>query len=304
MERPPCDVSQPLLIMKPHLPALLFLIVCSATCPAEDRPAEVSQAAKKTAPAPKFVIPPDANGFKTIIAPEQPRRPLKVLIYNGPGAPKGGVDNVIRVLKPFPQVQVETGAPDRFQTLVGDSCDVVVFPGGTGSGQSKGLGEAGLKKVRQFVGDGGGYVGICAGAYLACSNFEWGLGILNAGTVSSKWRRGQAMLDLEATRDAAPVLGEVSGLFKVRYNNGPILTPWTRTDLPGYTALTVFRTEVARYGAPAGVQVNAPAQVIAPFGKGRVFVSSPHPENTPGLEHLIPRGIFWAAGEKKPSALP
>lgn len=304
MERHQFDVSDPPSIMKPHLPALLFLIVCSAASVAQGQPAKTAQAAKKPAPAPKFVIPPDANGFKTIIAPEQPQRPLKVLIYNGPGAPKGGVDNVIRVLKPFPQVQVETAAPDRFQTLASDACDVVVFPGGTGSGQSKGLGEAGLKKVRQFVSDGGGYVGICAGAYLACSNFEWGLGILNAGTVSSKWRRGQAMLDLETTHDATPVLGEVEGLFKVRYNNGPILKPWTRTDLPAYTALTVFRTEVAKYGSPAGVQVNAPAQVIAPFGKGRVFVSSPHPENTPGLEHLIPRGIFWAAGEKKQPALP
>jgi hypothetical protein len=28
--------------------------------------------------------------------------------------------------------------------------------------------------VREFVREGGGYCGICAGAYLACSNFSWG----------------------------------------------------------------------------------------------------------------------------------
>ena len=39
------------------------------------------------------------------------------------------------------------------------------------------------------------------------------------------------------------------------------------------------------------------AAVRAQYGKGRVFISSPHPENTPGLEHLIPRGILWAAGK-------
>lgn len=263
-----------------------------------------AHAEEKAAPAPKFVIPPDANGNKTIIARAEPPRPLKVVIYSGPGAPQGGVDNVVSVLKPFPQVSVTVAKPESFATLTNATCDVVVFPGGSGSGQSKGLGDAGLKGVREFVGNGGGYVGICAGAYLACSNFDWGLGILNAGTVSSKWRRGQAMLDLECTSDAAPLLGETKGLFKVRYNNGPILKPWKRTDIPAYTTLAHFRSEIAKYDSPAGVQVNSPAQAIAPFGKGRVFVSSPHPENTPGLEFLIPRAVFWAAGEKKEAVLP
>jgi type 1 glutamine amidotransferase len=208
------------------------------------------------------------------------------------------------VLKAYPQISVVKLSGEEIGRLNLGAYDVLVFPGGTGSGQAKGIGEAGAKNVREFVSNGGGYVGICAGAYLACSNFSWGLGILNAGTVSTKWRRGQAMLDLETTSDAAPVLGEVKGLFKVRYNNGPILKPWTRTDLPSYTTLSVFRTEVAKYGSPEGVQVNSPAQAIATFGKGRVFVSSPHPENTPGLENLIPRGIIWAAGEKSKEVLP
>jgi Biotin-protein ligase, N terminal len=254
--------------------------------------------------SPPFVVPPDVNGMKTIITPPVESRPLKVMVYSGPGAPEGGVENVVNVLKPFPYVTVTVAPPESFATLTRDTCDVVVFPGGTGGGQSKGLGEAGLKNVRQFVGDGGGYVGICAGAYLACSNFSWGLGILNAGTVSNKWMRGQAILDLETTSDATPILGEVKGVFKVRYNNGPILKPWTRTDLPAYTTLSVFRTETAKYGSPVGVQINSPAQVSAPFGKGRVFVSSPHPENTPGLEYLIPRAVFWAAGESKEAAVP
>ena len=281
--------------MKSLPTALVCLFACSLA---------FAQEAKKSEPAPKFVIPPDANGGKTIIARAEPPRPLKVMIYSGPGAPQSGVDNVVDVLKPFPQVSVTVAKPESFATLTRETCDVVVFPGGSGSGQSKGLGEAGLKNVREFVKQGGGYVGICAGAYLACSNFSWGLGILNAGTVSSKWRRGQAMLELECTGEAMPVLGEVNGLFKVRYNNGPILKPWTRTDIPPYTTLSVFKTETAKYGSPEGVQINAPAHAIAPFGKGRVFVSSPHPENTPGLEFMIPRGIFWAAGDKKEATLP
>jgi len=281
--------------MKSRITVLVCLFACSLA---------FAQETKKSEPAPKFVIPPDANGGKTIFSRTESPRPLKVFIYGGPGAPQGGVDNVVDVLKPFPQVSVTVAKPETFATVTPEMCDVVVFPGGTGGGQAKGLGEAGVKNVREYVKQGGGYVGICAGAYLACSNFSWGLGILNAGTVSSKWRRGQAMLDLECTDEAPPVLGEVKGIFKVRYNNGPILKPWNRTDIPAYTTLTVFRTETAKYGSPEGVQINSPAHAIATFGKGRVFVSSPHPENTPGLEFMIPRGIFWAAGEKKEPRLP
>lgn len=281
------------------LTLLFFSAVCQLT--AEEKK---TQAPKKKEPEPKFVIPADVNGNQTLIAKTEPPRPLKVLIYSGPGAPQSGVDHVLAVLKPFPQVSVTVAPAESFATLKRSSCDVVVFPGGSGSGQSKGLGEAGLKNVREFVRGGGGYVGICAGAYLACSNFSWGLSILNAGTVSSKWRRGQAMLNLETTEDAASVIGEVKGTFKVRYNNGPILKPWTRTDIPAYTTLAFFRSEVAKYDSPKGVQVNSPAQAIANFGQGRVFVSSPHPENTPGLEYLIPRAVFWSAGETKGSVLP
>ena len=252
----------------------------------------------------KFVMPPDVNGNKTVIALPEKTRPIKVGVYSGPGAPQSSVEAVVKVMKPFTEAKTVILSGEEIGTLNLSAYDVLVFPGGSGSGQSKGIGEAGLKNVREFVSNGGGYVGICAGAYLACSNFSWGLGILNAGTVSSKWRRGQAILDLEMTEAGKPMLGDVPGVFKVRYNNGPILKPWTRTDLPAYTPLTLFRTEVAKNDTPVGVQVNSAAQAIATFGKGRVFVSSPHPEGTPGLENLIPRGVFWAAGDKKEAVLP
>lgn len=281
--------------MKSSLRTTALLLIACVSAFAQD---------EKKAEPPKFVVPPDVNGNKTVIALPEKRRPIKVGVYSGPGAPQSSVDAVLKVMKPFTEATTVTLSGEDVGTLNLAAYDVLVFPGGTGSGQSKGIGEAGLKNVREFVSNGGGYVGICAGAYLACSNFSWGLGILNAGTVSSKWRRGQAILDLEMAESGKPLLGDVPGVFKVRYNNGPILKPWTRTDLPPYTTLSVFRTEVAKYGSPEGVQVNSPAQAIGTYGKGRVFVSSPHPEGTPGLENLIPRGVFWAAGEKRENVLP
>jgi hypothetical protein len=243
-----------------------------------------------------FVIPADINGLKTIVAPPQKNKPLKVAIYDGKGASDDGIENMVERIKSIPQASVTLVKATDWSTIDLRPFDVVVFSGGSGSIQAEAIGEAGLNNVREYVRGGGGYVGVCAGAYLACSNFKWALGILNAETVSSKWKRGQAFVDLELTDEGRKLLGDVKGTFKVRYHNGPIIKPAERTDVPAYKPVTVFRSEIAEYGSPVGVMVNSPAQAIGTFGKGRVFISSPHPENTPGLENLIPRGVLWAAG--------
>lgn len=277
-----------------HLPTFSKLLLLAAALGG----LSPALAQEEEAPKARFVTPPDVNGMKSIIAKPVEVRPIKVGVYAGPGSPQSSTDAVLNVLKPFPEVDAVTISAKEMGTLNLGAFDVIVFPGGSGSGQSKAIGEAGLNNVREFVKNGGGYVGICAGAYLACSNFSWGLGILNAGTVSNKWRRGQGIVDVEMTGSRPEILGDVKGVFKVRYNNGPILKPGDRTDIPAYTPLVLFRTEMALNGTPVGVMVNSPAQAASTFGKGRVFVSSPHPEGTPGLENLIPRGVFWAAGEK------
>ena len=250
--------------------------------------------------APPFVIPPDINGLKTIIAAPAKTKPIKVAIFDGKGAFGGGIESTEARIKSLAQASVTRVKAEDWATIDLKPFDVVVFTGGSGSAQAEAIGEAGRNNVREYVRGGGGYVGICAGAYLACSNFKWGLGILNASTVSSKWQRGQGFMDLEITDEGRKLLGDVRGTFKVRYHNGPIIKPAERTDVPAYTPVAFFRSEIAEYGSPAGVMVNSPSQAIGTFGKGRVFISSPHPENTPGLEHFIPRGVLWAAGVDAP----
>jgi hypothetical protein len=283
---------------QPARKLLLAMISLGLGLAAHAQEAEKPEEAK----APPFVTPPDVNGLKTIVAPVTATRPLKVAIFSGKGSPQSSVDSIVRAVSFIPKATstvlkgTEIGATDL------KAFDVIVFSGGSGSSQSKTIGEAGLNNVREYVRNGGGYVGICAGAYLACSKFTWGLGILNARTVSSKWQRGQAILDSEVTEAGHSILGKVDAPFKVRYHNGPILTPAERTDLPAYTTISVFRSEVAEHDTPVGVMINSPAQAAATFGKGRVFVSSPHPEGTPGLENLIPRGIVWASGQEQAAA--
>jgi hypothetical protein len=242
------------------------------------------------------VIPPDINGLKTIIGGPESIRPIRLALYDGPGSGDGGVDNVESSAHQIEGVTVTRLTPAEIGTInLLSRFDVVVFSGGSGSAQSKAIGEAGRVNIRDFVKNGGGYVGICAGAYLACAGYDWGLGILDAKTVSSKWRRGRAFLDIQLTPAGRDIFGQVDGTFKVRYANGPVIKPLNRDDIPDYTPVSIFRTETAENDTPAGVQVGTPSQAIGTFGKGRVFISSPHPENTPGLENMIPRALLWAA---------
>ena len=44
----------------------------------------------------------------------------------------------------------------------------------------------GRRAILDFIKNGGGYVGICAGVYLASSHYSWSLGILNAKVVDGE----------------------------------------------------------------------------------------------------------------------
>lgn len=181
-------------------------------------------------------------------------------------------------------------------TLKRESFDVVIFTGGSGSKQSKAIGEHGLAAVRKFVEEGGGYVGICAGAYLACEGFSWGAKILDAKTVSSKWKRGVGDVKIEFTDKGREILGFPAGQRDIRYANGPIYTTAGSPAIPDFEPLAHFRTEFAGNGSPVGAMVNSPAMVAGTFGKGRVLCSSPHPEQTAGMEGFIARAVKWSAG--------
>lgn len=176
--------------------------------------------------------------------------------------------------------------------------DAVIFTGGSGSRQADSIGLLGREQVRRFIAQGGGYIGICAGAYLACDGFQWGIKVLDAKTPSPKWMRGRADLQIEATTAGRGVFGYPTGRFSVRYHNGPLLVPAGNAAIPDYEPLTLFRTEVAENGSPPGIMINTPAMVCGQFGKGRVLVSSPHPEQTAGLESFALKALRWVTAAR------
>jgi glutamine amidotransferase-like uncharacterized protein len=234
--------------------------------------------------------------------------PIRVALFDDVGTSGPGVAQVTRQLGAARGIQVtKVKGVDIAAGRLKDF-DVVIFTGGSASQQAKTLGDKGGEEIRRFVREGGGYVGICAGAYLACSGFDWSLGIINASTVSSRWQRGVGEVEVECMFGSSgwnfhPTFTEagrrtsqmVVPRGRVFYENGPILKPAGRSDIPEYDVLAYFRTELAENDSPVGAMINSPAITRARFGKGRVLISSPHPEQTPWMEGFMEHAVRWVA---------
>ena len=216
-----------------------------------------------------------------------------VALYDAGGTGGKGESAVGKILTEAGMRVRHVGAEELAAGTLADF-DLTIFPGGSGSKQAAAIGQQGRRQLQAFVERGGGYLGICAGAYLCTSGFDWGLNILDAKTVSPKWQRGQGTVKIELTPEGRKILGDRPGRIDVRYANGPIIGPAQRDDLADYQVLAFFRTELAEHGTPVGLMTNSPAIASGRCGQGRVVFISPHPEQTKGLEDLVRQAARWA----------
>jgi len=232
---------------------------------------------------------------------------IRVALYDAGGTGGKGVKNLERILESEPTFLLHHVGPADIRAGVLDQFDVVIFPGGSGSKEAAAIGKDGCAAVREFVESGGGYVGICAGAFLATAKYDWSLALMNAKTftgnreipgvgVKSMWFRGSGTVKMELTDEGRRILGDLPGLVEVRYANGPILSPAGTQDVPDYVPLAIFRTEISLWEPQKGTMINTPAIVASEFGEGRAIAISPHPEGIAGLEPLVQRAVAWVAG--------
>jgi putative intracellular protease/amidase len=179
--------------------------------------------------------------------------------------------------------------------------DVLIHPGGSGSGQAKALGEDGRERVRQFVQDGGGFVGICAGAYLASAEYPWALKLLDARVVDDEhWARGIGKVKLRLSKNGRAAFSTGDADTEMHYENGPLLGPAKRADIPDFESLATFDTEIRTNDAPKGVMKGATAIARGQFGEGRVVCFSTHPEKTRGKDKYLAAMVRWACHGTSP----
>lgn len=240
-----------------------------------------------------------AAGEGDAVAVEPPATPpgtVRVAVLDDGGCDEGCVRASLRCLDEEPGFAPwrVSGADVRAGLL--DQVDAVLLPGGSATGQSGALEPAGRERLLRFVAGGGGYVGVCAGAYLAaCEPVRYGLGLLPVRCVDTKhWKRGSGTVELETAGAFAELHPGAGERIRMRYFNGPLLEAIPRDDLPAAETLLVFRSDVHENGAPAGVMPGKLAALRGQYREGRVIAFSTHPELTSGMAELLRRAVRWS----------
>ncbi len=243
--------------------------------------------------------------LKKIVAHNSSEKTIKVGVFCGEGASPVCVKETMEALKidrgivPFTvsAKDIVLGAMDRL--------DVIVFPGGSGSKQACNLGAQGREIVRNAVlQQGKGCVGICAGGYLLSSTpiYPWSLKLISANVFDREhYNRGRGLMEISFTdmgKTIFPEFNSQSSAF-LQYYDGPVLVPSPESDLPAYSELGTFVSDIHLTGGSSpGVTPGKTALLANEAGKGRVFVSAGHPEATPGMRWMVPRMVRWVAGRK------
>lgn len=235
---------------------------------------------------------------------------LQVAILDGKGVGPSSLD-LGKVIESAPDMDLIHVGPAEMRIDVLEQFDVVVFPGGSGSKQAGAIGKNGRHAVREFVKNGGGVLGVCAGAYLCSAQYEWSLDLIDSSVFTGSaeipgkgrkqlWYRGpRTGIDIELTSEGKRLYAEkgIASRFVVQYANGPIISPKELGDLEDYKVLAWFRSETGLWQPQEGTMINTPAIASGSFGKGRVISMSPHPELTPTLHPIIAQSIRWVANQ-------
>ena len=231
--------------------------------------------------------------------PAKIAKPVKMAVY----ADDGGVNyTVTSVLRYSPEYEVDfLDAKDvRDGKLAG--YDILLQPGGGSTTQYNKLGKKGAQAIVDFVRNGGRYYGICAGAFLATqpsANGKPRTGMCPYKSDEPEHYRGWGPVKVRFTEDGEKVFGG-DKVREMIYWGGPALVPGD----------PVADTDVKVLGKYAGRLINTSSKkpvkdmygkgafVGGRVGKGKVFLSCPHPEKSESNRDIVFGILEYLTGVK------
>ncbi|MFX1380339.1 MAG: BPL-N domain-containing protein [Promethearchaeota archaeon] len=186
---------------------------------------------------------------------------VNVMVYNGDGALQS---SYVALREMFEWMNASVYSINSYNILSGSltDCDILVYPGGDAFSYSGTLGSNGLDIVRNFLRNGGSYFGICGGSFFGTTGLNLVDGYFLPTTPEIPG--GTHMIEMNVNQESTgPDLSDEPISYRLLYwssqyyysqdmsNINPIMT-YSYNDQPG---MITFR-----------------------YGRGTVFVSSPHPE--------------------------
>lgn len=201
------------------------------------------------------------------------------------------------MLSLHPDFRVELVGASEIRGGALDRADVLLMGGGKAGVQKKTLGEDGCEAIRRYVRDGGGYLGICAGAYLGASDYinpdpaksHPHLGLL---PVDTKDTDGNSDTPLEwYDNPTGPAKNE-----KANLHGGPRFL--IHDDATNIRVWARFIQDEP-YEGGNNVLTGLPAIVSGNFGAGKVLLFSTHCERRPTSASFLPDALRWCASSER-----
>jgi glutamine amidotransferase-like uncharacterized protein len=188
-------------------------------------------------------------------------RPL-ALVYRGPASSLGCPESAAALLASSPmRFQVRYCGPHEELPLAAASlakAQLYVQPGGGNDLDAAWRAVRSFgNPLREWLHNGGHYLGICMGAYLAGRDPGWGL--LPCGTAEYVGSPGATVRSTDDTVVGVRWRGRRRHMY---FQDGPY---FVLNRHPNVQVLATYDT-------------GQPAAVVAPYGSGRVGVVGPHPE--------------------------
>ncbi len=240
-----------------------------------------------------------AEPVPTAVAiPAKVERPIRAGIFQNAG---NSCMPIARMLAFAPEYELRFLAPEDYAKGGLDGLDLVIQPGGGCTSQYEALGEKGVEALRRFVMDGGKYYGVCAGAFLALQQslpHRPRLGLLPFKGDDPAHYRGSSPICLTLTEEGVKAFEGSSTNRTVVYAGGPAAVPGEPVEDSDVKVLAEYAGRIINTNQPLPVEEMAgkAAFIGGRVGKGRVFISCPHPEMSEHNFDLVRNGFRYLTG--------
>ena len=128
---------------------------------------------------------------------------IKTGVYAGRGISGNGATEWFRIVERSPDLTLKIVDSEMIRAGGLDGLDVFVMPGGSSPDIKKDLGTNGVARLREFIKNGGGYFGTCAGCCLMMEEApdpSRGIGVMPFYRSGSK---GRFLIPVELNTDGA-----------------------------------------------------------------------------------------------------
>lgn len=222
-------------------------------------------------------------------------RKLNVLVYSGNGTTVESVRHCLYTLRRL------LGSNYAVIPVTGDmilkepwtaNCAAFVVPGGADMPYCRTLNGEGNRKIRQFVQNGGIYIGFCAGGYYGSGRCEFEVGNKILEVIGERElaffpgtcrgcafpgfvyhsEKGARPAEMQVNKEALNS-GNIPDIFRTYYNGGGVFVDAKKYRERGVEVLASYTEDLAVDGGDGTAAI-----VLCRVGDGAALLTGPHPE--------------------------